>query len=136
MRSGAILAPSEGFIRIGNECGFNHNTIIYDLGGLTIRNLFRSAANCLVIPANHNFVRSEAPIYKQPLTKIGIVIGSDIWVGAHSVILDGMRTGMGRSSEQAPWLVEISNHMLSRGVTRHDCMTTLSLARCSRYSGE
>ena len=31
----------------------------------------------------------------QPLTKKGIVIGDDIWIGANCIILDGVRIGDG-----------------------------------------
>lgn len=95
VRSGAILAPFGGFIRIGKESGVNHYTVLYGHGGLTIGEYVRFAAHCLVIPANHSAARRDVPIYSQPLTKKGIVIADDVWVGAHSVILDGVSIGGG-----------------------------------------
>lgn len=95
IESGAILSPFGGFIQIGNHSGVNHYTILYGHGGLTIGNFVRIAAHCILIPANHGTRDSDAPMCTQPLTKKGIVIGNDIWIGAHSVILDGVRIGDG-----------------------------------------
>jgi acetyltransferase-like isoleucine patch superfamily enzyme len=95
IRSGAVLSPFGGHIKIGDECGVNHYTIIYGHGGITIGSSVWFAAHCLAIPANHGFARNEMPINKQPLTKKGIVIGNDIWVGAHCVLLDGVTIGDG-----------------------------------------
>jgi acetyltransferase-like isoleucine patch superfamily enzyme len=95
VKAGAILAPFGGFINLGNECGVNHYTVLYGHGGLTIGDVVRFAAHCLVIPANHGIAPSEIPISRQPLEKAGIVIGNDVWIGAHCVILDGVTIGDG-----------------------------------------
>ena len=95
IRSGAILTPFGGWIRIGDEFGVNHYTVLYGHGGLTIGNFVRLAAHCLIIPANHGFAETGLPISQQPLTKKGISIGDDVWIGAHCAILDGVTIGSG-----------------------------------------
>lgn len=43
----------------------------------------------MVIPANHGIAKNS-PIRKQVVTKIGIVIEDDVWIGAGAKILDGV----------------------------------------------
>jgi acetyltransferase-like isoleucine patch superfamily enzyme len=95
VRSGAILAPFGGFIRIGDQSGVNHYTVLYGHGGLTIGSCVRFAAHCLVVPANHGIATLDVPIFAQSLSKKGIVIGDDVWIGAHCTILDGVSIGDG-----------------------------------------
>ncbi|EIJ1651687.1 hypothetical protein LH909_004307 [Escherichia coli] len=39
---------------------------------------------------NHGVVLNTIPMKNQPLEKKGIKIKNDVWIGAHSVILDGV----------------------------------------------
>ena len=55
----------------------------------------RIAAHSIIIPANHVFSSLDKPIAKQGLTKQGISIGSDVWIGGGARILDGVRIGDG-----------------------------------------
>lgn len=95
IRRGAMIVPYGGFIRMGDDSGANHYTILYGHGGLTIGKHVRFAAHCVVIPANHSFVDREMPISLQPVSAIGIDIGDDVWIGAKCTILDGVRIGDG-----------------------------------------
>ena len=95
LRRGAILAPYGGLLRMGNNCGVNHYSIIYAHGGFEAGDFVRFAAHCIVIPANHGISNLEVPMYQQPLTKQGIHLGRDIWVGAGATILDGVTIGDG-----------------------------------------
>jgi acetyltransferase-like isoleucine patch superfamily enzyme len=49
----------------------------------------------VIIPANHGFERIDVPMNTQPLTKKGIVIGEDVWIGSGCRILDGVHIGGG-----------------------------------------
>jgi len=89
LRRGAILSPYGGRILMGDHCGVNHNSIIYGHGGFSAGDFVRIAANCVIIPANHSIAIEDTPIHKQPLTKRGIKMGNDIWIGAGVTILDG-----------------------------------------------
>lgn len=95
VRSGAILSPHGGSIRLDDDSGVNHYTILYGHGGLSIGKFVRFAAHCLVIPANHGFDDLTKPISIQALTMQGITIGDDVWVGGHCTILDGVTIGNG-----------------------------------------
>lgn len=95
VRRGAILSAHGGDITIGDHCGVNPYTILYGHGGLSVGNYVWFAAHCVVIPASHTYGRLDLPIYEQPLTKRGIVIEDDVWIGANVTILDGVSIGRG-----------------------------------------
>lgn len=88
----AILAPNKrGSIVIGENSSVNPYSIIYGHGGTQIGNRTRSAANCIIIPANHNFEFDERGVYRDTgITKFGITIGDDVWIGAGCTNLDGL----------------------------------------------
>lgn len=120
LRRGAMIVPYGGFIRMGDDSGANHYTILYGHGGLTIGNHVRFAAHCVVIPANHSFVDRKVPISLQPVSAIGIVIGDDVWVGAQCTILDGVKIGDGA--------VIAAGSVVSKDVSEY-CITAGSPAR-------
>lgn len=96
VKSFAMLsAQPGGNIRIGDNCSINPYCVLYGHGGLTIGNNVRIATHTVIIPANHVFSDKNIPIKDQGLTKVGIVIGDDVWVGAGVRILDGCRIGRG-----------------------------------------
>lgn len=87
---GAILAPYGGNIDIGNFCSVNPYTIIYGHGGVKIGDYVRIAAQVVIVPANHVFSERSVPIHQQGLTKQGITIEDDVWIGTGAKILDGV----------------------------------------------
>ncbi len=92
---GVLILSYGGNIRIGDDCTVNPYSVLYGHGGLTIGNGVRIATHCVIIPAEHTFDDLMTPIFKQGLTAQGIVLGDDIWIGAHSVITDGVTIGSG-----------------------------------------
>ena len=93
--SGAMLLAYGGEITLGDFCSINPYTVLYGHGGLQIGEGVRIAAHCLIIPANHNIDDPSIPVRKSGLTKKGIRIGNDVWIGARCVILDGVTIGEG-----------------------------------------
>lgn len=93
--SGAMLLAYGGEITMGDFCSVNPYTVLYGHGGLQIGEGVRIAAHCVIIPANHNIDDPDIPVRKSGLTKKGIRIGNDVWIGARCVILDGVTIGEG-----------------------------------------
>jgi acetyltransferase-like isoleucine patch superfamily enzyme len=92
---GAMLLPYGGFIRLGKRCSINPYSVLYGHGGLTIGDHVRIAAHCVIVPANHGIALDGGLIADQPLTKRGVRIGNDVWLGAGVRVLDGAVIGEG-----------------------------------------
>lgn len=92
---GAMLLSYGGFIRLGTNCSVNPYSVLYGHGGLMVGDNVRIAAHCVIIPANHGTALDGGPIADQPLTKRGIRIGNDVWLGAGVRVLDGAVIGDG-----------------------------------------
>lgn len=88
--SGAQILTHGGHIRIGNNTSVNPYTIVYGQGNTTIGDNVRIAAQCCIIPSNHIFTDINTPIYLQGLSKKGILIEDDVWLGAGVKVLVGV----------------------------------------------
>ncbi|MES5098719.1 acyltransferase [Agrobacterium sp. BA1120] len=95
IRRGAMLIPYGGDIIIGNDFSLNPYSVLYGQGGLKIGNDVRIAAGCVVIPSNHIFSDANKPIRLQKISKLGIVIEDDVWIGANVTVLDGSHISKG-----------------------------------------
>lgn len=94
--NGCILMSYGGKIEIGDNCSINPYTIIYGHGkGVKIGNEVLIAAHTVIIPANHNFLRTDISIKRQGLNFKGIIIHDDVWIAAGCKILDGVTIGKG-----------------------------------------
>ncbi|QDE30580.1 acyltransferase [Shewanella polaris] len=82
-----------GPITLGNEVAINHGCSL-DGGrkGIKIGSQTRIANNVTVYAFNHG-MSADTPIYKQPATSKGVVIGQDVWIGAQVGIVDGVTIG-------------------------------------------
>lgn len=92
---GVLILTYGGTIKIGYGCSINPYTILYGHGNLTIGNNVLIAGHCLLIPANHKYDDITTPINRQGLTKKGIIIEDDVWIGSGCKILDGVKIGKG-----------------------------------------
>ena len=92
---GSMLLAHNGKISIGDDFSLNPYSVLYGTGGLAIGNAVRIAAHVVIIPANHVFTDPDRPIHSQGITKLGITIEDDVWIGAGAVILDGAHISRG-----------------------------------------
>ncbi|MCL4151253.1 UNVERIFIED_CONTAM: hypothetical protein GTU68_049014 [Idotea baltica] len=81
------------FIRIGNNVGLGDFAHLGGAGGLEI------GADCIIgaylscHPENHVFDDPTKPIRLQGVTRKGIKIGNNCWIGAKVTVLDGVTIG-------------------------------------------
>lgn len=87
--SHALLRSLE--ITAGNNCSFNSYSVVH--GKVTLGDNVRIAPGAKIFGENHGFSAIDIPICTQPNTRKGIVIESDVWIGANAVICDGARVG-------------------------------------------
>ncbi len=80
-------------ISIGDNSGIGDNSFFS--GTTSIGNDVMIAPECMFIASNHNFSRTDIPINKQGSNSKGIKIDDDVWIGARSIILDGVHIKKG-----------------------------------------
>jgi acetyltransferase-like isoleucine patch superfamily enzyme len=91
-----MLLPSGGNIVVGNRTSINQYCVINGYGGVSVGSDVLIAAFTSIYSSNHVFVDKSIPIARQGLsTKGGVRIEHNVWIGAHSVILDGVSIGEG-----------------------------------------
>ena len=91
INSFVVLWPTK--LSVGSNCQFNPGTAIY--GDVTIGNNVMIAPNCMIAGGNHTFRDVNIPMIFQGSNEKGIMIGDDVWIGANSVIVDGVKIGSG-----------------------------------------
>jgi len=86
-----------GDLSIGADTVINSGCVLYTGNGIHLGNGVAVAANCTFAPTNHEYADRKTPIRKQGfrMSKGGIVVGDDVWIGANCVILDGANIGEG-----------------------------------------
>lgn len=89
------LVPQGGFITIGSDCSLNNYVVLYGAGGITVHDGCRIATGVVIVAFNHEFGDLTRPIHRQPITARGIVVESDVWIGARAILLDGVTVGRG-----------------------------------------
>lgn len=92
----AHLYSGTGFIKIGKYCSVNPFCVLDGHGGgITIGDYVRIANHVTIVSSNHVFKDTALPICKQGLSKQGVTIEDDVWIGSGARILDGVTIGKG-----------------------------------------
>ncbi|KEP74650.1 hypothetical protein HR12_06505 [Microbacterium sp. SUBG005] len=86
----ALGAYLTGTVRIGADCSLNPYTVVR--GDVQLGDAVRVGAHTSLIGFNHGF-EPGTEVFRQPLTSRGVRIGSDVWIGSHVVVLDGVTVG-------------------------------------------
>ena len=121
----AGYAIVRGDIELGENVSINPYACLS--GKVTIGNGVRIASHVSIVGFNHGFDDIDTPIYRQPLTSLGIEIGDDVWIGANAVVLDGVKIGRGAIIAAGATVVkDIPAMAIAGGVP----------ARVLRYRGE
>jgi virginiamycin A acetyltransferase len=86
-----------GDLILGADCYVNPHCVLYSGNGITLGNDVLLAPGTIIAPSNHALTRRDVPIRLQGFmpSRGGVVIGDDVWVGANSVLIDGVNIGQG-----------------------------------------
>ncbi len=93
INKGVVLWPGSELLKIGANTGVNPYVTIY--GKVTIGKNNMIAPHVMIAGGTHNFHSVEIDIYMQGGTSKGIEIKDNVWIGANSVIIDGVIIGEG-----------------------------------------
>ncbi len=91
----SVISPYGGKVELADRVYLGHYSIIYGHGGVTIGEDTMIAAHVVIVAMSHGIDDPNTPIAKQPITKKGIKIGRDCWIGSGVKILDGVEIGDG-----------------------------------------
>lgn len=80
-------------IRMGDDCTLHQYAMVQ--GGVTMGNGVRIGAHALFIASDHNFTRTDVPIFTQGCTLADIVIADDVYIGSNVTVLRGVTIGRG-----------------------------------------
>jgi acetyltransferase-like isoleucine patch superfamily enzyme len=86
-----LIADEGDELLIGNDTFISQNVVIS--GSVKIGHNTLIAGYVSIIDANHNFSDVNKNIDEQGGNKADILIGNDIWIGTHSVVLQGVVIG-------------------------------------------
>ncbi|MBD2001163.1 acyltransferase [Leptolyngbya sp. FACHB-541] len=82
-------------IEIGDRTSIGPYTVIHGPGNISIGKDCLIAAHCGIYASNHQFADGDRKIRDQGLSRKGIVIEDDCWIGHSVSILDGVTVGQG-----------------------------------------
>ncbi len=82
-------------IKIGNNVGIGEFAYLGGSGGLEIGDECIVGQYLSCHPENHNYQNIEMPIRHQGVSRKGIKIGKNCWIGSKVTILDGVEIGDG-----------------------------------------
>jgi acetyltransferase-like isoleucine patch superfamily enzyme len=94
-RNVSIGCLDNSYIEIGQETFIGPGVCIAGPGDIKIGKRCLIAANAGMYANNHNFADPTTPIKHQGITRKGVVIEDDCWLGHGVVVLDGVTIGEG-----------------------------------------
>lgn len=98
----AMISPTNIFggelgegLRVGDNSNIGHFAFVGCSGYIEIGARVLMGPRVTLLGENHDFDDGELPIKRQGVTRMGIVIHDDCWLGAGSVVLAGVSVGSG-----------------------------------------
>jgi acetyltransferase-like isoleucine patch superfamily enzyme len=92
--TGVIANKGKG-VTIGNNSGINSNAYLAGQGGIEIGDNVIIGPDVKIFSENHNFSDPNVIIKEQGVSRSGVVIKNDCWIGANVTVLAGVTIGEG-----------------------------------------
>ena len=92
--TGVYSHIGEGLV-LGNNVGISDNCFIQVRGKVIIGNDVIIGPNTSIFSENHNFKNTRILIRNQGVSRRGVIIEDNVWIGANVTILDGVKIGKG-----------------------------------------
>lgn len=90
-----VIAHKGTGITIGSGTGINARAYFSGQGGITIGKDVIFGPEVKIFSENHNYADAALTIKAQGVTRKGVVIGDNCWLGAGVTVLDGVAIGQG-----------------------------------------
>lgn len=88
-----IISPQ--LISLGENVGIANNVILDGRGGIKIGDFSIIGFDSVILTRSHQYEDENLPIRRQIQLSKPVEIGVDVWVGARSIILPGVKIGDG-----------------------------------------
>lgn len=92
--TGVIARKGVG-IKVGNNSAIGAQSYLGGQGGIEIGDDVIMGPNVNIFSENHNFDKVQVAIRKQGESRKGVKINNNCWIGAGSILLDGIELGEG-----------------------------------------
>lgn len=110
-------------LSIGSETYIGPRCLFGAGGGIRIGARVTFGAGVHLLAENHNFRDGSKPIQDQGVTRSGITVGDDVWIGNCVIVLDGVTIGAGAvigagsvvTSDVEPNMVVVGNPARPKG---------------------
>jgi len=91
-----VINARNGTIRIEDDANIGASCRIASTGKVVIGRHVLVAAYCYIGGGNHRIDRTDMPIIQQGIvSKGGVTIEDDVWIGSHATVLDGVTISKG-----------------------------------------
>lgn len=90
-----VIANKGIGISIGSGTGINAGAYLGGQGGISIGKQVIIGPGVKIFSENHNFSSVNIPIKDQGVSRKGVSVGDNCWIGASVTILDGVSIGTG-----------------------------------------
>jgi acetyltransferase-like isoleucine patch superfamily enzyme len=92
--SGVYFTHTYG-IRVGRSFSPNTGVLMDGRGGIKIGDHVMIGPYTVIVSSNHTFKQISAPMATLDHILAPVIIGNDVWIGAHAVITGGTKIGNG-----------------------------------------
>ena len=82
-------------IRLGRHVAINSGAVLDGRGGIKIGDYTMIGSHSCIVSASHGYQKGFVPIALQKQQMKPVTIGNDVWVGANTTILGGIKIGEG-----------------------------------------